>query len=187
MRKTVITYHLEMTDRSELRPAKSRPADVVLRQAKVPCPELNRFLYTAVGGDWYWINRLPWTYDQWLAYLDRPELETWVAYVSGTPAGYFELEAQAGGNVEIAYFGLLSAFVGRGLGGYLLTAAIERAWDMGASRVWVHTCTLDHPSALQNYLARGFRPFKEVVSEEDLPDQLPGPWPGANKRPRQGG
>lgn len=187
MRKTVVTYHLEMTDRSELRPAKSRPADVLLMQAKIPCPELNRFLYTAVGGDWYWINRLNWTYSQWRAYLDRPELETWVAYVSGTPAGYFELEKQAGGSVEIAYFGLLPAFVGRGLGGYLLTAAIERAWDMSASRVWVHTCTLDHPSALRNYQARGFRIFKEVVSEEELPDQPLGPWPEADKSAREGG
>jgi GNAT superfamily N-acetyltransferase len=177
--KTVLTYHLEMVDRSDLRPAKVALADVVLMQAEIPCPELNRFLYTAVGGPWFWVNRLGWTYDQWLAYLDRPELETWVGYVSGTPAGYFELEAQEGGSVEIAYFGLLTAFTGRGLGGHLLTAAIQRAWDMGASRVWVHTCTLDHPRALRNYQARGFRVFKEVVSEEDLPDRTPGPWPGA--------
>jgi GNAT superfamily N-acetyltransferase len=181
MRKTVVTYHLEMTDRSQLRPATSPPSDVVLLQAKIPCPAFNRFLYTAVGGDWYWINRLVWTEEQWMAYLNRPELETWVAYVSGTPAGYFELEAQDGGNVEIAYVGLLPAFIGRGLGGYLLTAAIERAWGMGASRVWVHTCSLDHPSALNNYQARGFRVFKEVLTEEELPDRPIGPWPGADR------
>jgi len=179
MRTKVITHHLEMTDPAELRPARADGIALELRQAQVPCPELNRFLYTAVGGDWYWIDRLPWTYAQWLRYLDRPELETWVAYHAGTPAGYFELEAQPGANVEIAYFGLMPAFLGRGVGGRLLTAAAERAWQMGAARVWVHTCTMDHPRALANYQARGFRVFKVVEAEEDLPDRSPGPWPGA--------
>ena len=96
MRTRVITYHLEMTDPGALRPSRVGVPDLGVRQARVPCPELNRFFYTAVGGDWYWIDRLPWTYGRWLAYLDRPEVETWVASVAGTPAGYFELEAQPG-------------------------------------------------------------------------------------------
>jgi GNAT superfamily N-acetyltransferase len=182
MRFKVITYHLEMTDPGALRPSRADGTGLEVRQAKVPCPELNRFLYTAVGGDWYWLDRLPWTYDRWLAYLDRPELQTWVGWVAGNPAGYFELEAQPGANVEIAYFGLLPAFTGRGLGGLLLTRAVERAWQMGAARVWVHTCSLDHPGALANYLARGFRVFKEVETHEDLPEQPSGPWPGAGKK-----
>jgi GNAT superfamily N-acetyltransferase len=70
-------------------------------------------------------------------------------------------------------------FIGRGLGGWLLTAAIERAWQMGAARVWVHTCSFDHPGALANYQARGMKLFKEVTEEEELPEQTPGPWPGA--------
>jgi GNAT superfamily N-acetyltransferase len=126
---------------------------------------------------------LPWTYQQWLAYLDRPELQTWVGYVSGTPAGYFELEAQAEGNVEIAYFGLLPRFVGQGLGGALLTAAVEKAWEMKAARVWLHTCTLDHPAALTNYQRRGFSLFREETSLKELAEPSPGPWPGAS-RPR---
>src|SRR5262245_12156967 len=115
MKTEVTTYYLEMKDAGELRPA--RPSDVGLRvmRAEIPCPELNRFLYTAVGGDWYWIDKLGWTYDRWLTYVDRPELETWVAYVTGTPAGYFELERQSGSDVEISYFGLLSRFLGRGI------------------------------------------------------------------------
>lgn len=180
MRVKVTTYHLEMTDPSALRPAKENPA-LELKQAKIPCPELNRFLYTAVGGDWYWIDHLLWTYAQWQQWVDRPELQTWVGYVEGTPAGYFELEAQPGGHVEIAYFGLLPQFVGKGLGGHLLTAAIECGWQMGAKRVWVHTCTLDHPKALANYQARGMRLFKEEVKEEEQPARSPGPWPGAHR------
>jgi GNAT superfamily N-acetyltransferase len=155
---------------------------VHIRQARLPCPELNRFLYTAVGGDWYWTDRLPWTYAQWRAWVEQPTLETWVAYVSGTPAGYFELEAQAEGQVELAYFGLLPQFIGTGLGGSLLTVAIERAWNMGAVRVWVHTCTLDHPGALANYCARGFRVFREETHAQELPEHSPGAWPGARRQ-----
>jgi GNAT superfamily N-acetyltransferase len=114
-----------------------------------------------------------------LAYLDRPELETWIAYVAGTPAGYFELERQSGGDVELAYFGLLPGFIGEGLGGRLLAAAITRAWEMGARRVWVHTCDLDHPRALTNYRARGFRIFRTEPKIEELPDEPLEPWPGA--------
>ena len=183
MKRTVTTYHLEMLDPAALRPAKISAPEFELRRACVPCPELNRFLYTAVGGDWYWVTRLSWTYDQWLAYLDRPELETWVGYVSGTVCGYFALELQAEGNVEIRNFGLLPRFIGRGLGGHLLTLAIERAWAMGASRVWVHTCTFDHPGALANYRARGFRQFREEVTYEEMPERAPGPWPGHGRKP----
>ncbi len=183
MKTKVLTHHLEMTGRADLRPVRYGGQDLEVRRAEIPCPELNRFLYTAVGGDWYWVDRLLWTHERWMTWLDRREVETWVAYLSGTPAGYFELEAQSGGDVEIAYLGLLPRFTGRRLGGVLLTSAVERAWDLGASRVWVHTCTLDHPGALANYLARGFRVFKEETSEAELPDRTPGPWPGARPTP----
>jgi GNAT superfamily N-acetyltransferase len=155
---------------------------VEIVRAEIPCPELNRFLYTAVGTDWWWYSRLPWDRARWLSYLDRSDLETWVAYRSGTPAGYFELERQATGDVEIAYFGLLPKFIGKGLGAYLLTVATRRAWDMGAKRVWVHTCDLDHPRALANYQARGFRIFQVESKVEQLPDAALEVWPGANAR-----
>jgi GNAT superfamily N-acetyltransferase len=148
-------------------------------RAEDPCPELNRFLYTAVGADWWWYSRLPWVYARWLAYLNRPELETWVAFVCGTPAGYFELERQAADHVEIAYFGLLPRFIGKGLGAHLLTVATRRAWDMGASRVWVHTYDLDHPRALANYRARGFKVFHVESRIEHLPDAPLEVWQGA--------
>ena len=180
MRKMqVTTYHLEMRNPDELRPARLEDDNIAIRRAAVACPELNRFLYTAVGGDWFWYDRLDWTYEKWKAYVDRPELETWVGYYADTPFGYFTLESQAEGNVELRNFGLLPQFIGRRLGGHLLTAAIERGWQMGASRVWVHTCTLDHPRALENYKARGFRLFKTEEAEQLVPDKPPGPWPGA--------
>lgn len=169
MKRLVTTTYLEMTDRADLRRARNPEVPLVVTRAELPLPELNRFLYAAVGAEWGWFGRLAWDRSQWLHYLDRPELETWVGYVRGTPAGYFELERQ-GLDAEIAYFGLLPNFVGQGLGGPLLTAAIERAWDMGVGRVWVHTCDLDHPHALANYKARGMRVYRTDEKMEDLPD-----------------
>jgi GNAT superfamily N-acetyltransferase len=179
MRKQIVTHHLEMTHPSQLVPARKTHTAFSLVQVEMPSPPLNRFLYTAVGGNWYWLERLGWSYAQWQRYLEQEGVETWVAYVSGTPAGYFELETQAGGNVEIVYFGLLPPFIGHGLGGALLTMAIERAWAMDARRVWLHTCSLDHPNALPGYQARGLRVFNIVHTEQDLPESPPGPWPGA--------
>ncbi len=82
-------------------------------------------------------------------------------------------------HLELVYFGLLPAFIGLGLGGALLTDVVQRAWAMGARRVWLHTCDLDHPRALANYQARGFRIFKVEEGEEQLPPRSPGPWRGA--------
>ena len=175
----VTTYYLEMTDSNAPRPSMVTKQTLSIKQVHLPSPEFSRFLYTAVGGDWYWTDRLIWTHKQWSEWVDRSTLKTWVAYVCGTPAGYFELDGPIDGNVEIASFGLLPSFIGKGLGGYLLTVTIEKAWDMDASRVWLHTCTLDHPSALANYLARGFRVYREELSRRDLLGHPPGPWPGA--------
>jgi len=162
-----------MTDPAELRASRVVRDDLELRQAKIPSPQLNRFFYTAVGADWHWVDRLPWTLDQWQQYAARPELETWVLDVSGTPAGYFELNGEPGSDIEIASFGLIPQFLGQGLGAYLLTEATRRAWEKKATRVWVHTSSLDHPNALLNYLARGFRLFKQEVSFKELAGRCP--------------
>jgi GNAT superfamily N-acetyltransferase len=159
MKQVVTTTYLEIDNPSDLRPSGEPRVPFTLTRVDVPTPELNRFLYVSVGDNWAWRDRLQWDRPRWLQYLNRPELETWVMYVRGTPAGYFELERQ-GGSVEVAYFGLLPRFIGLGLGGALLTASIRRAFEIGASRVWLHTCTLDHPQALANYLARGLSPYK---------------------------
>jgi GNAT superfamily N-acetyltransferase len=182
----VTTTYLEQTDPSDLRPARP-PADVAIVRAEIPSPELNRFLYAAVGGDWHWTDRLSWPYDRWSSYLERLGMETWIAWAKGTPAGYVELDPQDDGAVEIAYFGLLPAFVGRGIGGHLLTVGTARAWDLGdrwpgrtaTRRVWLHTCTLDGPHALANYEARGFRVYQVTEDDQEIAETPPGPWPGA--------
>src|SRR5258708_30982172 len=125
------------------------------REAAAP-PALWRHVYREVGGEYHWVDRLPWTDEDITRYLSDPALELWVLRVTGETAGYFELRRHDDGALEIAYFGLLPAFTGRGLGKFMLTKAVERAWARGASRVWVHTSSFDHSSALSNYLGRGF-------------------------------
>jgi GNAT superfamily N-acetyltransferase len=176
----VTTWYLQMLDPRELRPKRSPRTDLALVRVAPPMPELNRFFYTAVGGDWFWFDRLPWSYQEWLDYLNRPELETWMLTAAGVPAGYFELELQPDNSVELAYFGLLPNYVGVGLGGHLLTCAIEQGWATGANRVWLHTCSLDHPHALANYHARGLRLYDEATATFDVPTQSCGPWPNAH-------
>lgn len=179
-RELVTTTYLEMRDAAQLRRARKPTSEVQIIRAEIPSPSLNRYLYSAVGGDWHWIDRLSWSYARWQQYLDRPQLQTWVLYQQGTPAGYVELEAQDGGNVEIAYFGLIREFIGQGLGGHLLSIGIEQAWAMpDTQRVWVHTCTLDGAHALGNYLARGMSVYKIESVEKDV-GLTPGPWPGAH-------
>ncbi len=175
----VTTWYLEMLNPEQLRPALSGNPKLVVTRAEIPSPELSRFLYTSVGGDWYWLDRLNWTYSHWLDYLKRPEVQTWVAYVSGTPAGYIELESQPGNIIEIAYFGILQQFTGQRLGGHLLSVGVTQAWEMDAQRVWVHTCNLDGPYALTNYQARGFQLYKQETHAQEVPDKPIGPWLGA--------
>ncbi len=160
-----------------------------MTRAEVSSPELNRYLYAAVGGDWFWLDRLSWSWQQWHDWLDRPGVETWLASVRGTPVGYVELDGHRDGEVELAYFGLLPAFVGQGLGGHLLTFALQQAWSLSerwpglapVRRVWVHTCTLDGPAALANYQARGMRLYRTETENAELPGAPPGPWPGADR------
>ena len=178
----VAVTSLELLDPAGIRPA--RPPDVVPRlfRAELPAPELSRFFYTSVGGDWYWVDRLDWTMADWTAWVDRPEHELWHLWVAGSPAGYVELERQDAGDVEIAYFGLLPRFAGRGLGGWLLERALRRAFEPpGTRRAWVHTCTLDGPHAVANYTARGMVECGGWTEWRDLSRPAPGPWPGARR------
>ena len=184
---TVTTWSLEQTSPDDLRPAVAPGGDDIrIVRAEVPSPEFSRFLYASVGGDIQWIDRLSLTYAQWEEILQRPGVETWVAYDRGTPAGYVELDPQDDGTVEIMYFGLIPAFRGRRIGGHLLSYGVRRAWDLAerwperaeTKRVWLHTCSKDGPHAMDNYLRRGFRLFDtKTEDEEDAP--TPGPWTGA--------
>jgi GNAT superfamily N-acetyltransferase len=161
----VVTWSLQMLAADRLRPS-AEPADPpLLMTAERPAPELARFFYTLVGARWSWTDRLAWPDERWVAWVERPEHHLVTGWHDGAPAGYYELEQQPDGVVEIAYFGLAPAAIGRGWGGWLLSRAAERAWQLpGTRRIWVHTCSLDHPHALANYQARGFVRFRETRS-----------------------
>jgi GNAT superfamily N-acetyltransferase len=149
-----------MRSLQELRPKRSDDPRFWIGEATVKQWQFNRFLYLTVGEPWAWNDKRSWSADQWRDYAESERLRTFAGYYDASPAGYYELRLDDEGGVEIAYFGLLASFLGRGLGGALLTSAIEEAWQMTATRVWVHTCTLDHPAALGNYLARGMKIYK---------------------------
>jgi GNAT superfamily N-acetyltransferase len=154
----VVRTYLELTDPADLRPA-ARPrvaGSVTIARVEPPDGAVNRWFYETVGRPHQWTDHLGRTDAEWQAWAEQ--VETWVATVDGGDAGYYELR-QTADDVEIAYFGLLPHVQGKGLGGHLLTHALTRALEL-APRVWVHTCTLDGPHALANYLARGLRPFR---------------------------
>jgi GNAT superfamily N-acetyltransferase len=164
----VTRTYLEMRTPADHRAA-PRPEHLPRLERIEHCPDsLFRHLYAEVGRAYHWTDRLRWTDDQVRAHLADPAVSLWLLSSGSEPAGYFELKAYPDRSVEIAYFGLLPAFLGRGWGGYLLSRAVDTAWDLGPERVWLHTCTLDHPAALPNYLKRGFRPSRTEVYTAQL-------------------
>jgi GNAT superfamily N-acetyltransferase len=162
---TIITTYLEMRSPADFRPKSCGDERFWIGEATVKQWQFNRFMYHAVGDPWQWTDKRDWPDDQWRAYAESDRLRTFAAYYDGAPAGYYELHRGDDGAVEIIYFGLLPAFVGRGLGGALLSSALEEAWRMNPPRVWVHTCNLDHPAALANYQARGMKIYKTERKE----------------------
>jgi GNAT superfamily N-acetyltransferase len=169
MYKTVTTYYLEMTNLNQLRPKAAPRPEIWVQEAKVPLGDLHQFFYLTVGADYAWIDHASWSKEEWQAYAERDNVSLWIGYEKGTPFGYFELIEEKN-EVEVMCFGLLPAFMGKGLGGYLLTETIKAAWSKGPTRVWLHSCSVDHPRALANYQARGFTLYKEAQTSKYFPD-----------------
>jgi RimJ/RimL family protein N-acetyltransferase len=168
---SVTVTYLAMRSAAELRPKHCPDPAFIVQEARIKQWPVNKFLYGYIGGAWAWWEKLTWTDEQWRTYAEDDRLRTWIASYNGSLAGYFELQQDDEAGVEIIYFGLTPAFIGRGLGGPLLTAALEAAWGTQPRRVWVHTCTLDHPAALANYLARGMKIYRTEL-ENDPPKQF---------------
>lgn len=176
--ETVVTY-LEMRERPP-RPPSPPPAGLkaALIRAEEPTVAFYRFLYDTVGAPWTWVERRLMD-DEALAAAVRAEgVEVYVLHAAGVPAGYGEVDRRAApGAVDLAYFGLMPEFIGRGLGRWFVEAMVDIAWSSGPRRVRVHTCDLDHPRALRNYQRAGFVAYNQAV--EAVPDpRLAGlPWP----------
>ncbi len=147
---------------------------IALLRAANPTVGFYRYLYNAVGAPWRWYERNQLSDAALAAIIQDAHVEIYVLYCDGAPAGYAELDLRVKGDVELAYFGLIPDYFGRGLGGYMLDWAIDTAWSRRPGRVWVHTCTLDHPAALAVYQKAGFVAYdQETVT---IPDPgVPGP------------
>ena len=123
--------------------------------------QLNKFFYKNIGKKHKWIDRLVWTETQWIDYVSNEKVKTYIFKYKDDLVGFFELISHSENNeVEIAYFGLLEEFQNKKLGSYLLSEAIQISFKKNIERVWVHTCSLDHKNALNNYIARGMKIFK---------------------------
>lgn len=156
----VVRTYLELLTPAQLRAARDAASDVSF-VARAPC-EIERYrrLYHDVGNRWHWHDRTAWSDERLASHLASSDVIVWECLVGEDSAGYFELQRHADGSVEIAYFGLVERFAGRGIGGAMLTRAAREAWALGPTRVWLHTCTLDSAAALPNYKARGFTEYK---------------------------
>ncbi len=156
----VTTWYLEMTERPAR--ARSAPHGMQIEQLRRPSARAYRPLYDAVGGPWHWVDRRKLGDEALEAILLDPRVEVFRLTAGAAPdelAGYFELDRRVAGACELAYFGLVPAWIGRGIGGWFLEEAVQRAWDGAPERVFVHTCSLDHPRALAGYERGGFRTY----------------------------
>jgi GNAT superfamily N-acetyltransferase len=172
-RVEVTRTHLELRSEAALRPARPPAEPVALHLHRPIAAAEYRALYSLVGERWHWRDRLVWTDDELDRYLASPGVQVWTLNVGGSTAGYFELQLHPDATIELMYFGLVDAFIGRGLGGWFLTRAVEESFALGCQRVILNTCTLDAPNALPNYLARGFT----IVREETYLLALSAPEP----------
>lgn len=164
---SVVTY-LEMTSP----PAAARlPKSTELTLRRVDCPDLDwyRDLYRRIGTDWLWFSRLVMPDADVLATIRHPSVEVYALAHGGVDHGLLELDRREPPDVELAYFGLTPELVGMGAGRWLMTQAIQLAWRHAPRRFWVHTCSLDHPNALQFYVRSGFRSYKRAVEVADDP------------------
>lgn len=140
------------------------PDGAAVVRARAPTAAFYRFLYREVGRRWGWTDRDRLSDDALEAAVGHADVYVRVLYRAGTPAGYAELDARRAGEVQVLYFGLMPHAIGAGLGTAFLDDTLEAAWALpGVGRVWVHTCTLDHPRALGVYRAAGFRPYRRAT------------------------
>ena len=161
MKEKIFRNYLEIKSFENLREVKKPSENYSVELSDPKDFQLNKFFYKNIGKNCQWTDRLIWSDLNWINYISNEKLTTYILKTNKEISGYFELLFnQDTKEVEIAYFGILEECFGKKLGGYLLSEAIKRSFFMGSSRVWVHTCSLDHKNALNNYLSRGMKIFK---------------------------
>ena len=162
----IIRNYLEIKSLDELSEVKKPNENYYLERVNPSDYQLNKFFYKQIGKSHKWVDRLEWKDNNWIEYVSNPNVFTFILKKKVDIAGFFELIYHKDKlEIEIAYFGLLDDYIGEKLGGYMLSEAIKKSFSFNIKRVWVHTCSLDHINALQNYLSRGMKIYnKETLN-----------------------
>ena len=162
MNRKIERNYLEINSLAELRESNASSKDINIKLVQPPDFQLNKFFYKRVGKKHHWVDRLEWADKTWIEYVSNKNVKTYVLQVKNDLAGYFELILHSDKcEIEIAYLGLLEEYQNKKLGSYLLSSAIKESFLEKPKRVRVHTCSLDHKNALDNYISRGMKIFKK--------------------------
>ena len=162
MNKTIERNYLEINSVGDLNESKHTVDGYSIKLVEPVDYQLNKFFYKNVGKKHHWVDRLVWTEKQWIEYVSSKKVKTFVLKNMKDLAGYFELILHQN-EIEIAYLGLLEEYQNKKLGSFLLSSAIKNSFFEKPKRVWVHTCSLDHKNALNNYISRGMKIFKKEI------------------------
>ena len=160
MNKKIERNYLEINSLKDFKDCEVYPEGFVVQLINPADFQINKFFYKNVGNKHHWVDRLIWTEKQWIEYVSDEKVKTYVLKNKNDLAGYFELILHSN-EIEIAYLGLLEEYQNKKLGSYLLSSAIKNSFLEKPQRVWVHTCSLDHKNALNNYMDRGMKIFKK--------------------------
>ena len=164
MTKEVKRNYLEIHSVEDLKEGNKPTEDYSLNLIDPINFQLNKFLYKNIGKNHNWVDRLSWSEEDWINYVSNKNVRTYVFKFKDDLVGFFELIFHSKKNeTEIAYFGILEEYQNKKLGSYLLSEAIKLSFQNNIGRVWVHTCSLDHKNALQNYISRGMKIFKSEI------------------------
>jgi ribosomal protein S18 acetylase RimI-like enzyme len=156
--------YLEINSLKDLKEVQKPSSDYSLKLLDPVNFQLNKFFYKNVGKKYKWIDRLVWEESKWIEYVSNKNVKTYIFKKENDLVGFFELlEHTEKKEIEIAYFGLLEEYHNKKLGSYLLSRAIKKSFESKIDRVWLHTCSLDHKNALNNYMARGMKIFKTEI------------------------
>ena len=164
MTEEVKRNYLEINSLNDLNEGKKPTENYSLNLLDPINFQLNRFFYKSIGKNHKWVERLSWTEEKWISYVSSKNVQTFVLKKKDDLVGFFELIFHSEKNeIEIAYFGILEEYQNKKLGSYLLSEAIKKSFENNVNRVWVHTCSLDHKNALNNYISRGMKIFKTEI------------------------
>ncbi len=164
MTQEVKRNYLEINSLKDLNQGSKPSNDYSLNLLDPANFQLNKFFYKTIGNKHKWVDRLTWAEEKWIDYVSSKNVKTYILKYKEDLVGFFELiYHQDKKEVEIAYLGVLEEYHNKKLGSYLLSEAIKISFKNKINRVWVHTCTLDHKNALNNYMTRGMKIFKTEI------------------------